>query len=70
MILLVNIFKQKHFCILKFYYSITEESKCCSEAMKMHFNKELVMTKESKIDFKTLVNAESVTMIMLIVMLK
>ena len=38
--------------------------------MKMHFNKELVMTKESKIDFKTLVNAESVTMIMLIVMLK
>ena len=29
-----------------------EESKYCSEVMKKHFNKELVMTKEDNEDFK------------------
>ena len=29
-----------------------EESKYCSEGMKKHFNKELVMTKEDNKDFK------------------
>ena len=29
-----------------------EESKYCSDVMKKHFNKELLMTKEDKEDFK------------------
>ena len=29
-----------------------EVSKCCSEVMKKHFNKELAMTKEDNEDFK------------------
>ena len=29
-----------------------EESKYCSDVMKKHFNKELVMTKEGKKDFE------------------
>ena len=31
---------------------MTEESKHCSEVMKKHINKELVMTKEDNKDFK------------------
>ena len=31
---------------------MTEESKYCSDVMKKHFNKELVMTKEDNEDFK------------------
>ena len=31
---------------------MTEESKYCSDVMKKHFNKELVMTKEGNEDFK------------------
>ena len=29
-----------------------EERKCCSDVMKKHFNKDLVMTKRDKEDFK------------------
>ena len=29
-----------------------KESKCCSDVMKKHFNKELVMTKIDAVDFK------------------
>ena len=33
--------------------SMTKESKYCSEVMKKHFNKELVMTKEDNENFKS-----------------
>ena len=35
-----------------FISSIIEESKYCSDVMKKHFNKELVMTKEDSKDFE------------------
>ena len=38
--------------IYNFINSMIEESKCCSEVMKKHFNKEFVMTKEDNEDFK------------------
>ena len=47
-----------------------EESKYCSEVMKKHFSKDLVMTKEGNEYFRTLLNVGSVTMIILIMMLK
>ena len=31
---------------------MVEKSKCCSDAMKKHFNKELVMTKKDNDDFQ------------------
>ena len=31
---------------------MVEESKCCSDVMKKHFNKELVMTKNGNEDFE------------------
>ena len=45
-----------------------EESKYCNDVMKKHLNKEPVMTKEDIL--KTLLDLESVIMIMLIMMLK
>ena len=56
--------------VYNFINSVTEESKCCSEVIKKKFNKELVMTKESNENLRTLLNFGSVTMIMLIMMLK
>ena len=47
-----------------------EESKCCSEVIKKPFNKELVMTKKDMKISRTLLNVESVTKIMLMVILK
>ena len=47
-----------------------EESKYCSDVIKKHFNKELVMTKEDNEDFENSANVGSVTMIILILMLK
>ena len=47
-----------------------EESKYCSGVMKKHFNKDLVMTKGGNEDFRTLLNAGFVTIIILIMMLK
>ena len=38
--------------VYNFINSMTEESKYCSEVMKKHFNKELVMTKEDSEDFE------------------
>ena len=35
-----------------FINSIIKESKYCSELMKKHFNKELVMTKQDNEDFE------------------
>ena len=38
--------------VYNFINSIVEESKYCSEEMKKHFNKKLVMTKEDDEDFE------------------
>ena len=38
--------------VYNFISSMTEESKYCSDVMKKHFNKELVMTKEDNKDFE------------------
>ena len=35
-----------------FINSMIEKSKCCSDVMKKHSNKEIVMTKEDTEDFK------------------
>ena len=55
--------------VYSFVKSMFEESKYCIEVMKKHFNKEIVMTKTIKI-LRTLLNVGSVTMIMLMMMLK
>ena len=55
--------------VCNFVKSMIEESKYCSEVIKKHFNKEIVMTKTIKI-LRTLLNVGSVTMIMLTMMLK
>ena len=48
-----------------------EEGKYCSDMIKKHFNKELVMNKEeNKKKLRTLRNVGSVTMIILVMMLK
>ena len=47
-----------------------EESKYCSDAMKKHFSKELVMTKEDNEDFENYTNVGSVIMLILMVILK
>ena len=39
--------------VYNFISSMIEESKYCSDVMKKHFNKELVMTKEDNEEFKT-----------------
>ena len=58
--------------VYNFINSIIKESKYCSEVIKKHFNKELVMTKENNADCKnwTILNVRSVAMIILIMMLK
>ena len=38
--------------VYNFISSMIEESKYCSDLMKKHFNKELVMTKEDNEDFE------------------
>ena len=47
-----------------------EESNYCSDMIKKHLNKELVITKEDMKILRTLRNVGCVTMIMLIIMLK
>ena len=51
-----------------------EESKPCSDVMKKYFNKVLVITKEDNENFKNSTkctnSTKSVTMVMLIMMLK
>ena len=43
---------QQHHAVYNFISSIIQESKYCSDVMKKHFNKELVMTKENNDDFE------------------
>ena len=38
--------------VYNFINSMVEESKCCSDLMKKHFNKKLVMTKEDDENFE------------------
>ena len=52
--------------IHNFINIIIEESKYCSDMIKKHFTKELVMTKKKK-KLRTLLNVGSVNMIMLII---
>ena len=40
------------YSVYNFIISVIETSKYCSDVMKKHFNKELVMTKEDKRSFK------------------
>ena len=49
-----------------------KESRFCSDVMKKHFDKELVMTKEDNEDFKqsTKCHNDSLTMIMLMMLKK
>ena len=47
-----------------------KESKYCKDAMKKHFNKELVMTKKVMKIWRTLLNVRFLLMIMRMVMLK
>ena len=56
--------------VYNFINSMTEESKYCSEVMKKHFNKELVMTKGTIKILRALLNAGSVIMVLLILILK
>ena len=53
--------------IHNFINIIIEESKYCSDVIKKHFTKELVMTKKKKKKLRTLLNVGSVNMIMLII---
>ena len=53
--------------VYSFVSSMIEESKYCSDVMKKHFNKELVMSKKENEDFE---NVGSVAMIILIMMFK
>ena len=54
--------------VYSFINSMIEENKYCSDVMKKHFNKELVMTKEDDEVLRTLLNVGSVIMLMLMVM--
>ena len=56
--------------VYNFISNMIEESKYCIVAMKKHFNKELVMTKNTMKILKTLINVGSVIMVILMVMLK
>ena len=47
-----------------------EESTCCRDVVKKHFNKELMMTKQMMKILRTLLNVGSVAMIILMVVLK
>ena len=56
--------------VYNFINSMIEENKYCSEVMKKHFNKKLVMTKEDNENFKGSTKFGFVTKVMLIMMLK
>ena len=53
-----------------FISSMIEESRYCTDVTKKHFNKELVMTKETIKILRTEINVGFVIMIILIMMLK
>ena len=54
--------------VYNFVNNMIKESKYCSEVIKKHFSKKLVMTKEDNAILKTLINVGSVTIIMLIML--
>ena len=56
--------------VYNFISSMIKGSKYCSDVMKKHFNKELVMTKKIMEILGTLLNVGSVIMITLMLMLK
>ena len=56
--------------IHNFINSMIRESKYCSDAMKEHFNEELVMTEEDNEILRTLLNVGFVITIILIMILK
>ena len=56
--------------VYNFVNSMIKESNYCSDMIKKHLNKELVITKEDMKILRTLLNVGCVTMIMLIIMLK
>ena len=56
--------------VYNFICSFFEDNKYCSNVMKKHLNKELVITKEDHEDFENSPNVGSVIMIILILMLK
>ena len=56
--------------VYNFITSKLKESKYCSDAMKKHFNKELVMTKKDDDDFQNSTKCWIVIMIILMAMLK
>ena len=49
---------------------MVEKSKYCSDVMKKHFNKKLVMTKKDNQDFKNSADARFVITIVFMAMLK
>ena len=55
--------------VYNFISGMIKESEYCSDVMKKHFNKELVMTKKDKI-LRTQLNVGFVIMIILMMMLK
>ena len=56
--------------VYNFINSMIEGSKYCTDMIKKHFNKELVMTKKMMKILKTLLNVQFVLTFMLRVMLK
>ena len=56
--------------VYNFINSMTEESKYWSDVMKKHFNKEFVRIKKTMKILRTLLNVGSLTMIILITVLK
>ena len=55
--------------VFNFFNSIIKESKYCSDVMRKHFHKELLMTKKDNEILKILLNVWFVTMIMLIMLM-
>ena len=56
--------------VYNFINNMIEESKYCSDIMKIHFNKELMMTEEDKGKFKNSTKCCIVIMMILIMILK
>ena len=55
--------------VYNFINSLVEESTYCTDVMKKHFNKKLVMTKRDLNILRTLLNVGFVTMVMLMMKL-
>ena len=64
-----KIYLSKH-VVENFINNMIEESEHCSNVMKEHFDKQLVILKKAMKSLRTLLNFGSVTLIMLIIMLE